>query len=355
MRVGAKPENVLEWVLLRTLNIPTPIMDTMSSMLLARTIMVATKTGVFEALEGDSLTVKELAEKNGLDEVATKKLLDALVGCRYLRYEGERYSLTPVVRKWLLKSSPVSLYDQMLFRFIEWDMLSYYEQYIRTGKPFSDDDFFSLGERDREEFWNLYQKGMRSYTNMAASEMARRTPIPKGARDMIDIGGAHGYNSVIYCRHYPELRSVVLDLPEAVEKSAPILAEEGMGDRVVHRVGNALEDDLGTEEWDVVYIAQVVHHFSDETNRELARRVAKSLRPGGVYIIQEVIRPSLPTEFGQPGALLDLFFGSSSQSGTWTYEEMADWQRGAGLVTKKPIRFRSVPGCGQQVAVKPEK
>jgi hypothetical protein len=31
---------------------------------------------------------------------------------------------------------------------------------------------------------------------------------------------------------------------------------------------------------------------------------------------------------------------------------MADWQRQAGLEPRKPIRFRTVPGVGQQVAVK---
>ena len=34
-------------------------------------------------------------------------------------------------------------------------------------------------------------------------------------------------------------------------------------------------------------------------------------------------------------------------------DEMAAWQRAAGLLPQKPIRFRSVPGSGQQAAVKP--
>jgi chemotaxis methyl-accepting protein methylase len=55
-----------------------------------------------------------------------------------------------------------------------------------------------------------------------------------------------------------------------------------MGDRVVHRAGNALTDDLGTGAYDIVLIAQVVHHFTADQNRELAERVARALRPGGV-------------------------------------------------------------------------
>jgi hypothetical protein len=52
---------------------------------------------------------------------------------------------------------------------------------------------------------------------------------------------------VSLCRKHPGLRSVILDLPEAVQHAETILAEEKMGERVTHRPGNALTDELGTE------------------------------------------------------------------------------------------------------------
>ena len=176
--------------------------------------------------------------------------------------------------------------------------------------------------------------------------------MPDWATDVLDIGGSHGYYSVALCRRHPELRAVVLDLPQAVEHAAPLLAEEGMGDRVVHRAGDALRDDLGEEAWDVVMITQLVHHFTDEQNRDLARRVARALRPGGVYAILDAFRARTPGEAGQVGALLEFYFALTSQSGTWAPEEMADWQRAAGLQPKRPIRFRTTPGAGIQAAVK---
>lgn len=348
MKIGVMPETLIERIVLATGRVPTPILDTMMTMMLARTIMVATKLGVFEALAPGSLTAGEVAGRCGTDQGATKKLLNALVGADYLVADGERYALAPVARKWLLKESPQSLYDHMLFRFMEWDMVEHYEDFVRNGKPL---DLHKTISSDEE--WGLYQRGMRSLAAPSASEVAQRTPVPKGARDMLDIGGSHGYHSVVLCRRHPHLRAVILDLPEAVKHAAPILAKEDMGERVMHRTGNALTDDLGTEAWDIVFIAYLVHHFDDATNRELARRVAHSLRPDGVFAIQEVVRPQSPKDAGQPGALLDLYFALTSEAGSWSYEEMADWQREAGLVPQKPIRFRSVPGTGQQVAVKP--
>jgi SAM-dependent methyltransferase len=169
---------------------------------------------------------------------------------------------------------------------------------------------------------------------------------------MLDIGGSHGYYSVALCRKHEKLRAVILDLPQAVEHAAPLLAAEGMGDRVVHRAGNALEEDLGTDAYDLVLVAQLVHHFSEAQNRDLAARIARALRPGGVYAVLDEFRPRTAKDAGQVGALLEFYFALTSQSGTWAVEEIAAWQRRAGLAPRKAIRFRTVPGVGVQAAVK---
>jgi SAM-dependent methyltransferase len=348
MKVGAIAENPLDRLVLAFHLGPVPLLETMMMMLLARSIMVATRVGIFETLASGALSARDVAEHCAIHPGATTKLMNALVASDYLRLNGDQYSLTSMTRKWLVKSSPGSLHDNMLFRFFEWELLDHYDDFVRTGRPLDLHAAFLSADQ-----WSLYQRGMRSLAGTSASEMARRTPVPKRARDMLDIGGSHGYNSVVLCRRHPNLRAVVLDLPQAIEQAAPILAQEKIGDRVVHRAGNALTDDLGTEAWDVVFTAQLVHHFDDATNRELTRRVARALRPGGVFVIQEVTRPISPKHGGQTGALLDLYFALTSEAGTWSYEEMAEWQRQAGLEPKRPIRFRTMPGVGQQVAVKP--
>ena len=169
---------------------------------------------------------------------------------------------------------------------------------------------------------------------------------------MLDIGGSHGLYSVALCRRHPGLKSVILDLPAAVEHAAPILAMEGMGDRVVHRAGDATTDDLGSEAYDLVFVSQLTHHFSESTNRALIQRIARALRPGGVLVIQEITRRESSDEGGQLGTLLDLYFALTSEAGTWSFSELAAWQGDAGLVPVKPLRLRTLPGGGQQAAIK---
>ncbi len=169
---------------------------------------------------------------------------------------------------------------------------------------------------------------------------------------MLDIGGSHGFFAVALCRRYRRLRAQILDLPEAVKQAAPILAREGLGDRVVHRTGDARTADFGVETFNLILISNLVHHFDQAESRDMIRRAAGALRPGGLLVIQEFFAPSSVGSGGQAAALADLYFALTSESGTQSVEDLAAWQREAGLSPRKPIRFLSFPGAGQQNAVK---
>ena len=241
--------------------VPTPLGDTHVAFMLARTIMVATKLGFFEVLAQHSATAQQVAQHCDTSPEATRKMLQALVHLGYMQLADFRFSLTPLARKWILRGSPQSIYDKMLFQFTEWEMVAGYEDYLRTGQP------FRMHETFDEQQWAAYQRAMRSMAGTAVWEVARRTPIPKRAKDMLDIGGAHGYYSVALCRRHAGLRSVILDLPEAVSEAQHILAKEQMGGRVAHQPGNVLTHDLGEAQWDVILIASLAHHFLDRSDQ----------------------------------------------------------------------------------------
>ncbi len=347
MKIGLIPENPLEWLVLKTGLAPTPFTDTYLTLIIARAVIAATRLGVFEALASGPLTASEVASGCHANPDAMRTLLNTLISMEYVRLNGERYSLNPRVSKWLLQASPSSLRDIILFRDVNWEWMLLLEEFVRTGKPVDIHGTMNAAE------WGLYQRGMRNVAGLGVDETVRSTPVPPGARDMLDIGGSHGYYSVAFCRRYPSLRSTILDLPEAVEHAAPILAKEGLGDRVKHRAGNALTDDLGVEAYDFIFMAQVVHLFDEAANRELTKKIARALRPGGHFVIQDVLRRKSPTEGGQSAALLDLFFVLTANAGLWSFDEMASWQSEAGLSPRKPIRFLTLPGIGEQVGLKP--
>src|SRR3954464_11261142 len=109
MKLGGIPQSLDEWLGTKLGLLPQPLLDTHVAMLLARAVMEGTRLGVFEALKDGPLPAEEVAARCGCDPKAMRKLLDALAGCEYLRWEAGRYTLAPVARKWLLAESPQSL------------------------------------------------------------------------------------------------------------------------------------------------------------------------------------------------------------------------------------------------------
>lgn len=348
MRIGIIGETLFERILAATNLLPAPLLETQIAFTMARAIMAGVKLGVFDAVGGGATTPAAVAAACHTDPAATAKLMDTLVGCRYLRHRAGRYALAPKARKWLLRDAPRSIADKMLMHYDEWDVVAKFEQYVASGEPLD-----MHGTLTDAAAWERYQRGMRAVAALSADEVAARLPVPKGATALLDIGGSHGLYSVCLCRRHAGLQATILDLPAAVEQSAPILARENMGDRVRHRAGNALTDDLGTDAWDVVFLSQLVHHFTDEQNRAVMRGIARALRPGGVCAVVEVLRPASPEQAGGMGAVLDLYFAATSRSGTWPLATMQSWQRDAGLQVESPIHLRTLPGGAMAIGKRP--
>jgi 2-polyprenyl-3-methyl-5-hydroxy-6-metoxy-1,4-benzoquinol methylase len=338
MKLSAKPESLMERIALALNLAPRPLLDTQIAFNSARSIMAAAELGVFEALGQGEKTAEEVAAHCRTHAGATKQLLNCLVGIGYARWSGGKYGMPRALRKWLLRSSPNSMVDKLAFQSMEWDLMGKLEGFVRSGQSI---DFH--GSMSPEQ-WTIYQDAMRDVSAGPAVELAKRLPVPAGATRLLDIGGSHGLYSIELCRRHPALQSTILELPGAIDRASAIAAREGMADRVRHRAGNALTDDLGEATYDVVMINNVAHHFTPAQNIDLAKRVKRALAPGGIYAVGEFLRANTPGKGGAVAATMDFYFALTSASGTWSLEEINSWQRAADLAPLKPIQFPSLPG-----------
>jgi len=348
MKIGAIAESALEWMALKLDLAPRALVDTHAAMLLARTVMAGAELKVFDAFSAGPRTAEETATACGLAPGPTALLLDALTECGYLRFTGGRFAVTRRARLWLLSDSPSSVRDKLLLQMIEWRWLEALEMFVRSGRPLNFHQAMAAEERD------LYHRGMRALAGVAGREVARRTPVPRGARRMLDLGGSHGHFAAEICRRHSGLVAEVIDLPEAIEAAAQLLAAEGLGERLVHRPGDATAIELGDERYDLVLMSNLAHHLTEEQNRKVAARVARALKPGGTFVIQEPARAQRNGRSSQVPALLGLYFAMQSRPEvrTWTVSEMAAWQREAGLRVRRARSLRTAPGWVLQAATK---
>ena len=190
---------------------------------------------------------------------------------------------------------------------------------------------------------------MRAAANFLAPEVTKRLPIPSGATRLLDIGGSHGYYSVSLCRRHASLSAEGLELPNAIAAAAPILARENMGARVVHRAGDALREDLGTSQYDVILVSDLLHHFDAASNRDLVERCARALTPGGMVVLKDTIRGDEGARPKQMPMLGAMGVSMISESNMWSVDEMQAWLADAGLKARSPIFLRAAPGVAMVV------
>ncbi|MEL6772187.1 MAG: class I SAM-dependent methyltransferase [Bacteroidota bacterium] len=123
--------------------------------------------------------------------------------------------------------------------------------------------------------------------DLVTTSAARVTP---DARRVLDIGCGAGNYSIKLARH---LSGIEVDL---IDLSQPML------DRAVERVGHATSGsvraiqgdirdlELGTERYDIVLAAAVLHHLrEDDEWSAVFRSIRKALRPGGTFWISDLV------------------------------------------------------------------
>jgi ubiquinone/menaquinone biosynthesis C-methylase UbiE len=347
VRLTAIPQNFRETIALAAGLVPTPLMDTLVALLLAKTVIAATAIGIFDALEAEPLTVAEIAERCGSDPKATEKLVRALFACKYLKHRAHRFTLAPVSRRWLLRKTLRSLHSAVLHRGLDLRFMNF-EEYVRHGTSQEFHSALSPAE------WRIYHQGQADHAAQMIDEVIERIPLPAHATDLLDLGGGHGLYSVEFCTRYRNLHARVLDLSTTIGELETKRASGSAHRRVQFEAADIRTIFLQPNSTDVILLANVVHHFDQPTNCNLMQRAASALRPGGIVIVIEVIRPSSLQQTGQLEGLLDLYFGAASGVGLWTIQEIQEWCRNAGLTVLPPKALHRMPICRIQVARKKE-
>jgi SAM-dependent methyltransferase len=348
MKLAVRAQNPLEWVALQMNLAPVPVVQTSLYALAGRALCEAVELGVFEAVGRGAPTPAKLAAATGLDPGALDALLHLLVTLGYLADDAGRIRVTALSRKWLLEDSESSVCAALrLFR-AQWAVYDHLPSYLRTGKGFGTQADMHRGT------WPIYQKAMFQLARMGVAEVAKKTPLPPAPERMLDVGGSHGLYSVYFCRRVPAMRAEVLELPQAIESAAPLLASVNAEGRVRHRAGDVLDTDLGEGVYDVVLVSNFVHIFDAGHNRRIVSRLARALRPGGRLYIQDFVRPEAGTRADAVSSAQNLFFSTLSAGGVYSIAEQQQWQREAGLEPAAITRFLSTP-LVQVCARKPEK
>jgi SAM-dependent methyltransferase len=223
-----------------------------------------------------------------LRERPTDVMLTLFTAMGLLRSENGIFSLTPLAREHLVKTSQWFIgpyFDSVKERPVCRDMVTV----LRTGKPANWASLKNEKEwakaMESNTFANQFTAAMDSRGVYLAPAMAQKLDCSKHHR-LLDIAGGSGiYACAIVARH-PHLRATVLEKSPVDRVTQHCLAERGFADRIDVHVADMFSAPFPSR-CDIHLFSNVLHDWDVDLVQQLLQKSFAALPSGGMLVIHD--------------------------------------------------------------------
>ena len=253
-------------------------------------ISVAAELGLSDELAAGPLSLAQLAGRVGADEDTVGRLMRVLVevGLYAVSPEGA-YAATPLGAG---LRSDVDASLRPLARTLQdpatWAAWGHLLHSVRTG----DTAFEALHgvdvwayRADHPEASEIFNDNMTALTSQVAAAVARAYAFD-GLSSVLDVGGGHGALLEAVLTRHEHLHGAVFDLPQGIPDGPPATATESVASRWSVVPGSFFES---VPPADAYLLKKILHDWSDEKCVEILGTCRRSLRPGGVVLVVELV------------------------------------------------------------------
>jgi len=299
-----------------------------------RTIHMGVKLGVFEALAKGPRDGPSVARRIRANERGTDLLLHALAGLDLLKKTGHRFSLSPLAKKYLLKSSRTS-YTTMI-EFMEQGYCGYaqLEEAIRSGRSIRPPDMWQNDAQGLEKFIGAMHD--LATVRGDALQVAKKLNL-RDYSSLLDIGGGPGTFSIALCKAYPRLQAVVYDLPATCAVAKRLLKKNDTTGRVRVEAGDYNRDRMPAGH-DVAFLSNIIHSETELDNRRLIKKIYATLNDGGLIVIKDHLLNDSRTQTRE-GAIFSMTMLLFTRGRSYAGNEVKDWLVTAGFKKVKRIKM----------------
>jgi acetylserotonin N-methyltransferase len=249
------------------------------------------EVGTFRALSDGAYATEALAEKLGVDARALAMHLAALSADGFVEKRLGQWRATHLARTWLHPEATgywghflgsIDRNEHLRGRLVE---------SLRTGKrPSEGVDQRPVGWEQgtmAPEVAENICRFMHAHSQAPALGAARQ-PVFGELACLMDVGCGSGVYGIEIARAHPGLKVVLMDLKEVAHEAGKYVERYGVGGQV-----STAGVNMFTEDWpegpDGHFFSNVFHDWSDETNRDLARRSFEALPSGGRIFLNEIL------------------------------------------------------------------
>ncbi len=288
----------------------------------ARVLITANNLGVFDHLK-KAQGPESVAEAVGSDKRATVLLLDALAAIGLLKKQSGKYRNTPLSNRFLVKGA--AEYQGDIIRHVDtlWQNWSALDEVVMAGRP-----------AGRAFDHHAFILGMHNLAVLKVKEVLRAMKL-KGVKKALDLGSGPGTYALEMAK-----KGVAVTLFDTVEtiKIAKKFAAQHKVKSIRFVEGDFLADSIGVG-YDLIFISQIFHAYSEEENIALLRKCYQAMNPGGRVLIQEFYINHGKT-YPPQSALFSINMLVNTEAGRcYSPNEMRGWLSETGFVkvTKKHL------------------
>jgi hypothetical protein len=249
----------------------------------SQTLLTANRLRIFDVLADGAKSAGQVAAALSLDARATGLFLHACAGLGLLRDSGAGFENSPAAAAFLVSRSPAYMGNAIRYSDQLYPTWAGLEDALRSGRPALAADTY-LGDDPART--RAFVQAMHGRALGIARGLVGVVDLG-GRRAMLDVGGGPGTYSVLLTERFPGLRAEVLELPGVAAVARELIMAAGAGERVSVRDGSYHEADFGSGK-DVVLMSGMFHRESADACRDLIRRAARCLLPGGLLVVSDV-------------------------------------------------------------------
>lgn len=245
----------------------------------SQTLFTLVELEIPKILNKEKLNAFDIARLLKIHPLAMERFLNSCVSIGILQKNGDLFSNSALSENFLIKSSEFYLGGQMR-RYQkrsapQWENLTQHLKNWKYGAAEIEPDDEDQGAEAMSEQHNLAL-----LHGFAIAEAFDFSPFNK----LLDLGGGTGASSIALCESYPNLNSIVFDLPENVEIANDFIEKGSLKNKIETVGGDFKKDDL-PEDFDAVLLANFMAVADAEENKKLLRKIYEKLPVGGVCIL----------------------------------------------------------------------
>ncbi len=283
---------------------------------------------IFTAIADGHTTAATIAKRCEAAERGVRTLCDFLTIHGFLTKDGAQYALAPDSALFLNRHSPAYIGTAIEFLLTPRlrDGHARLTEAVRRGGS-------ALGEGTLEPEnpdWVKFAQAMMPLMHMPAEIMAAELRKGGEAYKVLDIAAGHGIFGISAAKQNPSAHIYAADWKNVLEVARKNAQATGVADRYHLLPGSAFETDFGND-YDLVLIANFLHHFDPPTCTTFMRKVHAALKPGGRAAIAELVpnpdRVTPPTA----AAFSMMMLATTPAGDAYTFAELESISKSAGF------------------------